>query len=83
MAFGGEKIEELLANFTAFHNLHPSLIMATDGTRSDFEPAGQGAHHTIERSSQATSLQQLPCGEIPAIRAVATVSRIFAIQSVT
>jgi hypothetical protein len=55
MAFGGEKIEELLADFTAFHNLHPSLIVATGGARSDFEPTGQGAHHTIQDAFRATT----------------------------
>ena len=59
MAFGGEKIEELLADFTAFHNLHPSLIVATGGTRSDSEPTGQGAHHTIRRNYPTTSAVKL------------------------
>ena len=47
MSFGGEKIEKLLADFTAFHVLHPSLITLQQAVlEANSERAGQGAHHT-------------------------------------
>jgi hypothetical protein len=43
VAFGGEIIEEFLADFTAFHD-------APWAYKSRSSQAGQGAHHTTERN---------------------------------
>jgi hypothetical protein len=54
MAFRGEKIEKFLADFTAFHVLHPSLITLQLAASKH---TGQDAHHTIRHAGLATALE--------------------------
>jgi hypothetical protein len=54
--------------FSCFASI--TKFVATGEARSDSEHTGLSTYHTIERSSQATSLHQLASSEIPAISVI-------------